>query len=167
MGIEGVLGPRSEVRVRGPGQHLNVLRIASQSRILGFPVEDADERHHMKKNKPAKIMDVDDDGRRAIQRVLEKVGYSVTMVADAEGALELVADIDFDLIISDLRMPGKTGIELLSEVKNQKPETQFLSVSAYGDGDTEALAKRMGASEVLSKPFPRQKLIDCTVRVLG
>ena len=88
-------------------------------------------------------------------------------MADAEGALELVSDIDFDLIISDLRMPGKTGIELLSEVKNQKPETQFLIVSAYGDEDTEALAKRMGASEVLSKPFPRQKLIDCTVRVLG
>ena len=109
----------------------------------------------------------DEITRRAIQRVLEKAGYSVTMVADAEGALELVSDIDFDLIISDLRMPGKTGIELLSEVKHQKPETQFLIVSAYGDEDTEALAKRMGASEVLSKPFRRQKLIDCTVRVLG
>jgi two-component system C4-dicarboxylate transport response regulator DctD len=102
-----------------------------------------------------------------MQRVLEKAGYSVTMVADAERAIELVSDIDFDLIITDLRMPGKTGIELLSEVKNRKPEIEFMIVSAYGDEDTQALARRMGASEVLMKPFPRQKLIDSTQRVLG
>ncbi len=121
------------------------------------------------RNSPARIMVVDDDpsSRSAMQRVLEKAGYSVTMVADAERAIELVSDIDFDLIITDLRMPGKTGIELLSEVKNRKPEIEFMIVSAYGDEDTQALARRMGASEVLMKPFPRQKLIDSTQRVLG
>ncbi len=121
------------------------------------------------RNSPARIMVVDDDpsSRSAMQRVLEKAGYSVTMVADAERAIELVSDIDFDLVITDLRMPGKTGIELLSEVKNRKPEIEFMIVSAYGDEDTQALARRMGASEVLMKPFPRQKLIDSTQRVLG
>jgi DNA-binding NtrC family response regulator len=130
---------------------------------------EACKRYQMKRNTPAKIMVVDDDpaGRTAVRRVLEKAGYEVTMVADAEGALERVADTDFDLIISDLRMPGETGIELLSEVKKRRPETQFLIVSAYGDEDTKALAKRMGAFEVLSKPFGRQKLIDSTARVLA
>ncbi len=121
------------------------------------------------KNHTPSILVADDDpsSRSAIQRVLERAGYRVEIVGDGIQALDLATETDFDLVISDLRMPGKTGLDLLSDLKDRKPNVRFVIISAYSDVDSSGLGERLGASDFIAKPFSRQKLIDTTARVLA
>jgi DNA-binding response OmpR family regulator len=114
------------------------------------------------------ILVADDDKtyRDSIQKVLEREGYQVESAGDVDSALEALQARRFDLVVCDYRMPGKTGIDLLRELKKKQSTIPVLMISAWADPATEAHAVELGA-EMMRKPIRRQDLIDRTARYLG
>ncbi len=101
----------------------------------------------------ARILVVDDDqGMREFMDIMfTKEGYDVTSAEDASRALTLCDKKDFDLIITDLRMPRMDGIEFLKKIKDQKPETTVILVTAYASGETAVNAMKEGAYDYVEK----------------
>ena len=117
----------------------------------------------------ANILIADDDKtcRDSIQKVLEREGHTVQAAEDVDGALEAIGANHFDLVVCDYRMPGKTGIDLLIELRRQRSSVPVLMISAYADALVEATILNLGALEVLKKPIRRQELIARTAKVVG
>jgi len=115
------------------------------------------------------ILVTDDDTtcRNSIQKILEREGHVVEGAPDVDRALEAIARRNFDLIICDYRMPGKSGLDLLAELRRIHSTTPVLMISAFADSETEAEAKRLGAEDLLRKPFRRQELVDRALRYAG
>ena len=116
----------------------------------------------------ATILVADDDKtyRDSIQKVLEREGYQVQSAGDVDSALEALQARRFDLVVCDYRMPGKTGIDLLQEMKQRQSTIPVLMISAWADPVTEAHAVELGA-EMMKKPIRRQDLIDRTAKCIG
>jgi DNA-binding NtrC family response regulator len=98
--------------------------------------------------------------RDSIQKTLEREGHRVEGAADADAALEALSLRDFDLVVCDYRMPRKTGLELLAELRHRGSEVPFLMISGYADASTEFAARQLGAASLLRKPFRRRQLVD-------
>ncbi|RMH64999.1 MAG: sigma-54-dependent Fis family transcriptional regulator [Calditrichaeota bacterium] len=99
------------------------------------------------------IVDDDDDLREIVKETLDNDIYDVHEAATGDLALKLLEDQSFDLIISDLMMPGIKGIDLLREVKKIQPDIGFLLMSAYGTIETAVDAMKEGAFDFVTKPF--------------
>ena len=105
------------------------------------------------------LVDDDDGSREAMTRTLERVGYEVRPFADAGGALEsLRAGDQADAVVSDVRMPGMNGYELLRHVRAEWPNLPFLLVTAFGDVEDAVAALQEGADDYLTKPVKVQEL---------
>jgi|SRR6185295_15297592 len=104
--------------------------------------------------------------RDSIQKILEREGHVVEGAADVDHALEAVSRRDFDLIVCDYRMPGKSGLDLLAELKRNNSTIPVLMISAFADPETEAAARRLGAEDLLRKPFRRQQLVEHASRFI-
>jgi DNA-binding NtrC family response regulator len=117
----------------------------------------------------ATVLVADDDRtcRDSIQRVLEREGYRVEAASDVDSALAAIHARPFDLIVCDYRMPGKNGIDLLSELKRRHSDVPVLMISAYADAATEERALELGALELMRKPIRRKDLLDRAAKVVG
>jgi DNA-binding NtrC family response regulator len=105
------------------------------------------------------VVDDDDGSRDAMTRALERVGYEVRPFAAAEEALaSLEAEDVVDVVVSDVRMPGMDGYELLRQVRSLRPELPFLLVTAYADVEDAVAALQEGADDYLTKPVKMQEL---------
>ena len=115
------------------------------------------------------ILVADDDKtcRDSIQKVLEREGHTVQTAENVDGALEALGLNHFDLVVCDYRMPGKTGIDLLIELRRRCSSVPVLMISAYADALVEDAVRRLGALDVLKKPIRRKELIDRTAKVVG
>jgi DNA-binding NtrC family response regulator len=113
------------------------------------------------------IADDDKTCRDSIQKVLEREGYRVETAGNVDAALEALRTTHFDLVVCDYRMPGKTGVDLLIEMRHQDSAIPVLMISAYADAAVESAVRRLGALDVLKKPIRRQELIDRTAKVIG
>jgi DNA-binding NtrC family response regulator len=100
------------------------------------------------------ILVVDDDPslRRVLQAQLEQEGYEVAVAASAQQTLSVLQLRAFDLIITDLRMPGMSGLELLKQTRAQHPQTPVIVLTAFGTVDTAVEAMKAGAYDYLTKP---------------
>jgi len=96
--------------------------------------------------------------REAIRDWLVDAGYDVTTAETGERALEIVAERDFGLIILDVRLPGKTGIRVLEEMKEAKPNVKAIIITAYASPQMHTEAIRFGALHYLSKPIAPDEL---------
>lgn len=105
------------------------------------------------------ILVVDDEVniRNALVTMLEKKGYQVRGVGTAEEALEQLEAGGMDLVITDMKMPGIGGMELLRRLKNQWPDTEVVVMTAYGSINTAVEAMRLGAYDYLTKPIDRER----------
>lgn len=106
----------------------------------------------------ARILVVDDDPtiRAVAQELLRKSGHELFEAADGDEALLLAATTPIDLIVLDMLMPNKDGIETIQAVKRDHPETRILAISSGGrmDGSTLLkLASAFGADETMLKPL--------------
>jgi DNA-binding response OmpR family regulator len=110
--------------------------------------------------KPVKILVVDDEANicQNVKKVLSKNNYEVTSALNAEEALEKLSRDSFALLISDIVMPGKNGLELLKMVKDQWPLTKAMIMTAYASTDTAMKSIRLGALDYIPKPFTPQEL---------
>lgn len=102
-----------------------------------------------------KILVVDDEAsiRLSLEESLKKAGYKTASAETGADALVLVKSDNFDLVITDLKMPGVTGLELLEALRNQSNETPVIMMTAYGDVSTAVEAMRLGAYNFIQKPF--------------
>ena len=101
------------------------------------------------------ILIVDDEPivRESIRDWLEDAGYEVTTAETGEEALEMMKKQDFSVLILDIRLPGKTGIRVLREVKAFKPKIKSIIITAYPSSGLAAEAKELGAIDYLIKPI--------------
>lgn len=100
------------------------------------------------------ILVVDDEPivRESIRDWLLDAGYQVATAESGEEALEMVAKQDFGVMILDIRLPGKTGIKVLEEVKTVKPELKTIIITAYPSAEFTDQAMKLGAIDYLIKP---------------
>ena len=108
-----------------------------------------------------KILVVDDDEslRRVTQLQLEESGYQVLTAATGEQALALIDEHAPGLVISDLKMPGMSGLDLLRETLAARPETTVILITAFGTVETAVDAIRAGAYDYITKPIDYEQLL--------
>jgi DNA-binding response OmpR family regulator len=107
-----------------------------------------------------KILVVDDEANicQNVKKILSKNKYEVTIALNADEALEKMTKDSFALLISDIVMPGKNGLELLNLVKQQWPLTKAMIMTAYASTDTAMKSIRLGALDYIPKPFTPKEL---------
>ena len=103
-------------------------------------------------SKPVLIVDDEPIVRESIRDWLKDAGYQVVTAESGEEALELIEKQDFSVMILDVRLPGKTGIKVLKEVKALRPEIKSIIITAYPTPEFAAEAKNLGAIDYLIKP---------------
>lgn len=107
-----------------------------------------------------RILVVDDEAGmcRLLQAVLGEAGYRVTAHQKPEEALRAFDREPFDLVISDVRMPKLTGVDILQAVKSRSPDTPVILVTAFGTTRTAVEAMRLGTSDYILKPFRNEEI---------
>ena len=102
-----------------------------------------------------RILAIDDEkiALRNLGRILEKEGYYIALADSGEKALELLKKEDFDLVITDLRMPKVDGMKIVEFVKEQSSYTEVIVITAYGTVDSAVEAMKKGAYYYISKPY--------------
>jgi DNA-binding NtrC family response regulator len=102
----------------------------------------------------ARILIVDDEinARTALVELLRDEGYAVEAAADAFKALGKVAEFAPDLVVTDLKMPGMDGLQLLAKLRENDPDLPVIVMTAFGEVETAVRAMRSGARDYLSKP---------------
>ena len=120
-------------------------------------------------NRPVLVVDDEPIVRESIRDWLKDAGYQVVTAETGEAALELVKKQDFSVVILDVRLPGRTGISILREVKALKPQLKSIIITAYPATELAEEAKELGAIDYLIKPIApddlerliREALIEC------
>jgi len=117
---------------------------------------------------PAKILVVEDDPeiRHILDRFLVNRGHQVKLAGSADEALTLLAEEPIDLILSDVRMPGMSGLDLLREVKSRDPEIQLVMMSGYSSVRDAVEAIQLGAEDYVEKPIDFRRLERVIAAVL-
>ncbi len=112
-----------------------------------------------------RILVVDDDSelRDTIAEVLGEEGFEVSAAGDAEIALTLMDDSDFDLILIDLVMPGMGGMAALPSIKKKLPRTRVMMMTAFSTVSNAVESMKQGADDYITKPFKIEELL-ATVR---
>jgi len=105
-----------------------------------------------------RILIVDDESKVGffLKETLESLGrgYSVSHVESGEAALDEMARQPYELVVTDLRMPGMSGMDLLGRVQDLAPETRTILITAYGNEEIENQSRRLNAGHYFAKPFP-------------
>src|ERR1700716_2693598 len=115
------------------------------------------------------ILVVDDEKpqRDILQEILTSAGYDVTSAASGEAALKFAKERSFDLALTDLKMTGMDGIELLQHLLAQDSSIIVILLTAHGSIDSAKEALRRGAFDYLQKPYERDTLLDTIRRALA
>jgi two-component system, NtrC family, response regulator len=111
--------------------------------------------------KPSNILVVDDDEslRRVTQLQLEEAGYRVLTASNGTQALALMEEETPGLVITDLKMPGPSGLELLKKIRQDYPQTTVLLITAFGTVQTAVEAMKAGAYDYITKPIDYEELV--------
>ncbi len=114
----------------------------------------------------ANVLVVDDEGaiRYSISRTLQRVGYQVSQAADGEQALESLRQASFDVVLTDIRMPGLTGTALLRRIREQAKDAIVIMMTGYASMETAVEALRLGAYDYLIKPCSSEELRSSVAR---
>ena len=117
---------------------------------------------------PGRILLVDDEESMCemLSVVLRRDGYEVLSAHSGDEALRAIHARPVDLVISDLKMPGMTGIDLLRQVKTSHPTIPFVVMTAYETWDTAVEAMRLGAFDYVKKPFDNRDIRNTVERAL-
>ena len=117
----------------------------------------------------AKILVVDDDKniRRTVSMALESLDYYVHTAFDGKDAMLQLTGDEYNLIITDLQMPGMNGMELLEQAISKYPEIKIVLISAHGTVDNAVEAMKLGAVDFLQKPFTPKELRNLVYNVLN
>lgn len=115
-----------------------------------------------------KILVVDDEKSMCefLEVLLEKEDYDVTTTTESLEALEKIKEDDYDLVIADIIMPDMDGVELLSNIEEEAPDTEVIMITAYASLNSAIKALRTGAADYITKPFKVDEIKHSVKRVL-
>ena len=107
------------------------------------------------------VLVVDDDASNAasLQKIFQREGFRVLVAEGAKSALELVRKHKVEVVLTDLMMPGTSGLELLRALKQVSPDTEVVLMTAYGTVETAVSAMREGAYDFVEKPLKRLSIV--------
>ena len=105
--------------------------------------------------------------RRMLERALQQEGYSVTVCEDGEQATERLAEESFDLALTDLKLPGMSGIEVLRAARDAQPRLPVVVLTAFGTVGAAVEAMKLGAADFLEKPIEIEDLFRLVESLLG
>ena len=111
------------------------------------------------------VVDDEKNVRLTLRRALEDLGLTVATADDGTEALSRLDEVDYDLMLLDLRMPGLDGLETLERTRRQAPDLPVVIVTAHGTVKNAVQAMRRGAVDVLLKPISLDALRDLVDRV--
>ena len=116
----------------------------------------------------ARILVVDDEEsiRDLCARVLSRAGYTVITAPSGEDAVALLTREAFALVISDIRMPGISGLEVLERAKATYPEIRVVLITGFGTPQMLTRAQQSGADRILTKPFNPMELLAAVREIL-
>ena len=116
----------------------------------------------------SKILVIDDDEslRRVTQVQLEQAGYTVIVAADGREGLDLLRRSPYDLVITDYKMPGLSGLDVLKKVRAEYPETLVVIITAFGTVENAVGAMKIGAYDYITKPVDADELTFLAKRAL-
>lgn len=117
----------------------------------------------------SRLLIVDDDPgmRENLAELFESLGYAVQTAEDSAAALESLDDGEVDLLLTDYKMPGPTGIDLIEAARKRQPGLRAILMTAFGDTLTEAESARRGAAGYLNKPFEADEVVAFVEKVLA
>lgn len=149
------------------------LRPSGERRVYRFLPEEIEELSRQKGKKfraKKSILSIDDDllVRASIKPLLERFEFKVTAVASGKEAVERASKTDFDLIITDLRMPGMDGLSALEAIREERkklarPPIKEIVLTAYDDTEPKEKSKQLGVHAFMLKPFDLKDFL-ATVR---
>lgn len=115
-----------------------------------------------------RLLVVDDEpivGKR-LKQVFDKIGFAIETYTDSAAALAAMAEKPFDIVVTDLKMEGIDGIEVLKRVRAMNPNTRVIIITGYASPDTAELAEQEGVFAFLAKPFRLDELKQVIYRAI-
>lgn len=112
------------------------------------------------------VVDDDADMRELAHDMLKDRGHQVTTAGSGEEALKRLAEEDYAVVLTDLRMKGMQGLELLAQIKRGYPDVNVILMTAFGSVETAVEAMKHGASDYLTKPVKKDELVRVVERVI-
>jgi two-component system response regulator HydG len=111
--------------------------------------------------RPVRILLADDERAIAVtlRDDLERAGHRVVVAKDGDEARGALAEREFDVVVTDMKMPGATGIQILEQVKRTRPETEVVIITGYGTIESAVDATKKGAFEYVLKPFDNDQIL--------
>ncbi|MFO7651895.1 MAG: sigma-54 dependent transcriptional regulator [bacterium] len=118
--------------------------------------------------RPATVLLVDDDPSvsRVVMMLLEEAGYRPTAAESVAQARAALSEHDFDIVVTDLKLPDGDGLEVLRDVRATRPETPVLVITAFATVPTAVEAMKLGAFDYLTKPFANDRLLALLANAL-
>lgn len=116
------------------------------------------------------IIDDDTEIREVLRQILERAGYEVMEASDGREGLNLYRERQADLIITDIVMPRKDGLETITDLRIEFPGSKIIAISGGGRLDPKPyleLAEGFGADRLLTKPFGHEELLEAVQDLLG
>lgn len=105
-----------------------------------------------------------------IKRMLEPLGYEIKLASDGMEGMEMFRDFKVDLVITDIIMPEKEGLEIIREMRRERPKLKIIAMSGGGKISADnylETAKIFGAEIILEKPFTRKQMVSAVQDLLG
>ncbi|MCH8334163.1 sigma-54-dependent Fis family transcriptional regulator, partial [Candidatus Sumerlaeota bacterium] len=114
-----------------------------------------------------KILILDDEVKmgKILTRVLKREGHQVQSASEPQKALDLLKDGHFDLLLTDLKMPGMSGLEVMERARAMDPQLEIIMMTAYATVETAVEALKNGAADYLIKPFHNEELLMLVARL--
>ncbi|MFN7972202.1 MAG: response regulator [Acidobacteriota bacterium] len=112
------------------------------------------------------VTEDDKNTREALLAIFSEKGYAVTIAGDGEKALELLEETPFDLIISDLEMPGMNGLVFLRELGKRGIKTKVVVISAYRKSESYRAVEKEKVYSFIDKPFRKREILSVVERAL-
>lgn len=118
-----------------------------------------------------RILIIDDDHHilLMIKKMLERAGFEVDLASDGDEGLELFNKGSFDVVITDIIMPEKEGLETIREMKRMHPDIKIIAMSGGGQVSAEnylKTARMFGATKILTKPFTQKQMVSAVRELL-
>ena len=119
-------------------------------------------------NTKRQVLVIDDDAvvGRSFDRVLSQKGYDVSTALSGEEAMKDIESTDYDVVFTDIKMPGMDGIEVAERIKAQCPWTPVVVITGYGTEENEARASVLGVSGFVRKPLTPEMIESITLKAL-
>jgi len=120
----------------------------------------------------SKILIIDDDNqmREMLRQMMDRAGYETSEAPNGKVGMQIMHSADVDLVITDLYMPEKEGLETVTELRRDFPQVKIIAISGgyrSGFGSHLPIAKELGADRIFKKPFGRDEILDAVRSLLA